>query len=113
MAQITCARAPSVQWKEKYQPKLITVTSSRTSQRPRVSSSRVSSPRVRRVPAIQALAPASRTNTGAQKWVIQRVPNSARFVRAMSVGSKVTLVRKPRTWSSTMMTITSPRSRST
>ena len=61
----------------KYQPKVIRVNSRRTSQRPRVTRKRASSPRVRRVPAIQALAPARKTKVGAQKWVIQRVAKSA------------------------------------
>jgi hypothetical protein len=63
IAQITWAPAPMVHRVEKYHPKLITVTSSRISQSPRVRRKRASSPRVRRVPAIQELAPARKTKT--------------------------------------------------
>jgi hypothetical protein len=72
---------------EKYHPKLMTVTSSRISHSPRVRRKRASSARVRPVPATHALAPARKTKAGAQKWVIQRVANSARSVWARSVGS--------------------------
>jgi hypothetical protein len=84
---MTCARAPKVHSVEKNHPKLITVTSSRISHRPRLRRKRASWPRVRRVPAIHALEPARKTKTGAQKWVIQRVAKSARSVRVRSVGS--------------------------
>ena len=88
IAQMTCATAPSVHAVVRYQAKLITVSSRKTSQIPRLSRNRVSSPRVRRVPAIHALAPARNTKVGAQKWVIHRVANSAGVVRVRSVGSK-------------------------
>jgi hypothetical protein len=66
ITQITCAAAPMVQRLEKYQARLMTVISMRISQAPRLSRNRASSPRVRRVPAIHALAPARKTNAGAQ-----------------------------------------------
>ena len=88
IAQMTCATAPSVHAVVKYHAKLITVSSRKTSQTPRLSRNRVSSPGVRRVPAIHALAPARNTKVGAQKWVIHRVANSAGVVRVKSVGSK-------------------------
>jgi hypothetical protein len=66
ITQITCATAPSCMRVVKYQPKLTTVNSSKMSQRPRVRRNRASCPRERRVPAIQALAPARKMKTGAQ-----------------------------------------------
>jgi hypothetical protein len=66
IAQMTCATAPRVQAVVKYQARLITVSSRKTSQTPRLSRNRASSPRVRRVPAIHALAPARKTKVGAQ-----------------------------------------------
>jgi len=66
IAQITCATAPRVHAVVKYQAKVITVSSRTMSQTPRLSRNRVSSPRVRRVPAIQELAPARKTKVGAQ-----------------------------------------------
>src|SRR5439155_6868631 len=65
--KITCARAPTVHRVEKYQPKLMTVNSSRMSQSPRVTRNRVSSARLRRVPAIHALAPATLV---ARSWAL-------------------------------------------
>src|SRR5262249_40313749 len=46
---------------------------------------------------------------GAQKWVIQRVKNSAGQVRARGSGSNGTLVKKSRVWSNAMITMISPR----
>ena len=65
-------------------------------------------------PYRKADVPASKTNTGAQKCVIQRVKNSSGVVSARVVGSEYH-VPKPkymRTWSNAMITITSPRRRS-
>ncbi len=93
ITQITWATSPIAIRVVKYQPKVMTVSSSRMSQSPRVRRKRASSPRVRRVPAIQALAPARKTKVGAQKWVIQRVANRAASVRVRSVGSNRASVR--------------------
>ena len=97
ITQITWATVPIAHRVVKYQPKVTTVSSSRTSQRPRAIRKRESAPVLRRVPAIHALAPARKTNVGAQKWVIHRVAKSAGSVRVRSVGSKCALVAYART----------------
>ena len=66
MTQMTWATRPRDISVVKYHAKVITVSSRATSQAPRLTRKRLSSPGVRRVPAIQALAPARKTNTGAQ-----------------------------------------------
>ena len=113
ITQITCPTTPRVNLVVKYQAKVMTVSSRKMSHTPRLIRNRPSSPRLRLVPAIQALAPARKMKVGAQKWVIHRVANSATLVWVRSVGSKRTSVKYARTWSSTMMTITRPRTRST
>src|SRR3954468_24519399 len=61
------------------------------------------------------LVPARKTNVGAQKCVIQRVKKSAVVVLDKSVGLKrnASALTYSRVWSSNMITITSPRRRST
>src|SRR5215208_987182 len=83
------------------------------------------SPRVNRNEAVSLLfvfltpyrnadVPARNTNTGAQKWVIQRVKKSRGVVVARLVGSAyhVPAAKYIRTWSNAMMIITSPRRKS-
>jgi hypothetical protein len=57
--------------------------------------------------------PASSTNTGAQKCVIQRVKKSAALTLGLVIGScSVPTITKSRTWSMAMITMTSPRTMS-
>ena len=62
----------------------------------------------------KAEIPARKMNTGAQKCVIQRVKKSQGVVAARSVGEEyqVPSPKYMRTWSSAMMTMTMPRSKS-
>ena len=60
-----------------------------------------------------ALVPASSTNTGAQKCVIQRVRKTAAVILGLVIGScSVPIIVKSRTWSMAMITMTSPRTMS-
>ena len=60
-----------------------------------------------------ALVPASSTNTGAQKCVIQRVKKTAAVILGLVIGScSVPTIVKSRTWSMAMITMTSPRTMS-
>ena len=91
------------------------VSSSTISQMPRLTRKLVISPGVTpRARRRYAPVPARKKNTGAQKCVIHRVKKSATDVFVRSVGSNwnCAALTKSRVWSSIMMTITSPRSRS-
>ena len=66
---------------------LMTNISTNTSQSPRVTRSRARSCRFFRAAIRPALVPASRTNTGAQKCVIQRVTKSAAVIFGLTIGS--------------------------
>src|SRR4030088_2532997 len=83
------------------------VSSSSTSQSPRVAIQRDDA--VRRRPLNHAATPARKKNIGAQKCVTHRVRNSASEVRSMFSGGNGTLVKKKRTWSSAIRSITIPR----
>jgi hypothetical protein len=79
-AQITPA-VDGTTWNVKYQPTETTVSSSSTSQRPRVRKNRLIWDTVRpRVSEREAPNPARRKKTGAQKCVTQRVRKSAGVV---------------------------------
>jgi hypothetical protein len=80
--------------KLKSQAHRTTVNSSTISHRPRVARNRATSLRLRPLASDRnALVPARKTKTGAQKCVIHRVKNSATDVCERSVGSKRTEVR--------------------
>ncbi len=111
MAQITCMKANQ----PKLNPTVTSVSSSTISHSPRVNRKLVRSGRLLPLAACsQTDTPASSTKVGAHRWVIQRVANSHGSPESIASGSAVKAVRwkKSRTWSSTMMTITSPRSMS-
>ena len=61
----------------------------------------------------KALVPARNTNTGAQKCVIHLVKKNATDVCVGSSGANAVMAMKALTWSSAIMIITRPRSRST
>ena len=91
----------------------ITNHSTRISQTPRFSRKEPSSDGLLRAVIRPALVPASSTNTGAQKWVIQRVKKSVGLMSGFAIGSCTDpAIVKSRTWSSAMITIASPRSMS-
>ena len=88
-------------------------TSMNNSHKPRVSRNFPSSAGVLRATMRPALVPARNTNTGAQKWVIQRVKYRPNDTSGVFTGSwTAPAMKKSRTWSSAMMMITSPRSMS-
>ena len=120
IAQMTCIamkmRPPSsgIPDKRNVPAKEITVTSISTSHAPRAKRKRASSAGCRRFPARPALTPASNTNTGAQKCVTQRVRNRAGPTFGFAIGScSAAIMKKSRTWSRAMITMTSPRTMST
>jgi hypothetical protein len=86
IAQITCRKKKET--KSASQLGLTTASSSSTSHRPRIAMKRPSSPldRLEVSRWSQALVPARKTNTGAQKWVIQRVRNRAGVAWSRSSG---------------------------
>jgi hypothetical protein len=88
MTQITWRKPRNLMSKLKKTPNFTTVSSSTINHKPRVTrnfdSSRLLFPRAN---CKYTLVPARNTKTGAQKCVIQRVKNSATFVRVGSVGS--------------------------
>ena len=74
---------------------------------------RARSARLFLAPTSPALVPASSTNTGAQKCVIHRVTNSPAVTFGFAIGScSAATIRKSRTWSIAMITMTSPRTMS-
>ena len=92
-------------------PKLTQVTSSAISHSPRVTRKRISdAPRLPRSHCRKTATPASATKVGAQRCVIQRVANRAGVVWARSVGEMGLRLKKSRVWSSTIRTMTRPRS---
>ena len=117
MAQITCIEtntsppASAIPPGEKVANVDTMKISTKMSHTPRVKRNRASSLRLF-LPAIRpALTPASSTNTGAQKCVIQRVANNPAVMLGFAMGScSVPNRKKSLTWSMAMMTITSPRS---
>ena len=100
MAQITCSdvqvNPPNCAMPRgaKVQPVAMTTISTAMSQTPRVNRKRASSARLFRVAIRPALVPARSTNTGAQKWVIQRVANTARATLGSASGSMSVPSRK-------------------
>ena len=99
----------------KFSANRITVSSSSTSHRPRVTRYRdrpaTDPPRLSRR---AAATPARNTKPGAQTCVIQRVRNSSGVVRARSSAwkSMASAWKNSRTWSSAMIAITRPRTAS-
>ncbi len=87
--------------------------STKISHRPRVKRNRARSPGLFLATISPALVPASRTNTGAQKCVIQRVANNPSAMLGFAIGSaSAPTMKKSLTWSIAMMTMTSPRTMS-
>ena len=93
MAQITCREVQvsppicAMPRGAKVQAVATTEISTTMSHAPRVNRKRASSPRLFLVAIRPALVPASSTNTGAQKWVIQRVAKMTTDTSAFTNGS--------------------------
>ena len=79
---------------EKVQAVEMTSISTRMSHTPRVKRNRASSLRLFLATISPALVPASSTNTGAQKCVIQRVANIAAEIFGFAIGSTSVPARK-------------------
>jgi len=115
--QITCAYHIG-HTSEKVHDSWITVNSSSTSTPPRTTwcHDHVRTPpwAAGGSPCSPADTPASRVNTGAQKWAAHRIQNSSGVTRSSAIGSDTPPVPAlySRAWSTTMSTITSPRSAS-
>lgn len=96
------------------QAKVTMTASTKISHKPRVKRNHATCFLLVWTPYKNADVPARKTNTGAQKCVIQRVKKSNGVVVARFVGSayQVPSPKYMRTWSSAMITITTPRRRS-
>ncbi len=90
------------------QEKLTTVASSAISHTPRLMSQDTDDSGLRSCLSAAA-APISSTKVGAQRWVTSRIAKKPGVVVSRLVGSAPAGVKKPRTWSSAISAITTPR----